>query len=57
MWKHPNTTDNSGHVKEVTCSPQAGSLFPIGETSVTCEVVDGAGNNATCHFNVVVTGK
>ena len=57
LWKQPSATDNSGHVKEVTCYPQAGSLFSIGQTTVTCEAVDDAGNNATCHFNLDVTGK
>ena len=56
LWKHPNATDNSGHVKEVTCSPQAGNLFPIGQTNVMCEAVDDAMNNATCHFYVDVIG-
>ena len=55
-WEQPNATDNSGHVKSVTCLPQAGSLFPIGQTNVTCEALDDAGNNATCYFNVNVIG-
>ena len=57
MWKQPNATDNSGHVKEVTCYPQAGSAFPIGQTNILCEAVDDAGNKATCYFNVNVSGK
>ena len=57
LWKQPNATDNAGYVEEVTCSPQAGSLFPIGQTNITCEAVDDAGNNATCFFNVDVTGR
>ena len=56
LWKHPNATDNSGHVKEVTCYPQAGSQFPIGQTTVTCEALDCAGNNATCYINIDVIG-
>ena len=56
IWKLPNTTDNSGHVKEVTCSPQTGSLFPIGQTKVTCEAVDDAGNNVSCRFYVNIVG-
>ena len=56
LWKQPNATDNSGYVKEVTCSTQAGSLFPIGQTKVTCEAVDDAGNNASCHFFVDIVG-
>ena len=56
MWQQPIASDNSGYVKEVTCSPQAGSLFLIGQTKVTCEAVDDAGNSASCHFFVGIVG-
>ena len=56
LWKQPNATDNSGHVEKVTCSPQAGSLFSIGHTKVTCGALDDSGNNATCYFNISVIG-
>ncbi len=38
----------------VSCSPRAGSMFPIGQTTVTCRVSDQAGNSATRTFNVNV---
>ena len=57
LWKNPNATDNSGHVNDVTCTPQARSLFPIGQTMVTCRTMDDAGNIAECYFYVNVSGK
>ena len=56
LWKHPNATDNSGHVKELACSSDAGRSFPIGETEVTCRAVDNSGNIALCYFYIDVTG-
>jgi lysophospholipase L1-like esterase len=39
----------------VTCSPESGATFPIGETRVTCTGTDGLQRQATCSFNVTVT--
>jgi hypothetical protein len=39
----------------VSCTPRAGSVFPIGQTMVTCRVTDNAGNSAMRTFNVNVT--
>jgi len=38
------------------CTPQSGSHFPVGTTSVTCSATDGAGNTATAGFVVTVVG-
>jgi hypothetical protein len=38
----------------VTCDPPSGSLFPVGETLVTCTAVDSLGNESTCTFTVNV---
>lgn len=38
----------------VSCTPRAGSVFPIGQTSVTCRVSDNAGNSVSRSFNVSV---
>jgi hypothetical protein len=38
----------------VTCEPESGSLFPFGETLVTCSAVDSAGNSSECTFTVTV---
>jgi hypothetical protein len=39
----------------VTCTPRSGSLFPFGQTTVTCRAADGQGNNATRSFVVTVS--
>lgn len=38
----------------VSCTPRAGSVFPIGQTAVTCRVSDSAGNSTSRTFNVTV---
>lgn len=44
----------SGSVS-ATCSPASGSVFPVGNTAVTCTATDAAGNTATEGFTVTVT--
>ncbi len=39
----------------VTCFPPSDSLFPVGDTSVSCLVVDSVGNTAATTFTVPVT--
>ena len=55
-WRKPTTTDNSGEIVNITCSPESGNEFTIGQTNVTCEAVDMSGKRAACSFNVSVTG-
>ena len=55
-WDDPTASDNSGNVS-VTCDPQSGTNFTIGQTTVTCEAIDGSGNTVACSFQVTVTGK
>jgi len=43
--------DPSAHV---VCVPAPGSLFPIGETSVTCTATDASGNSTNCSFLVYI---
>lgn len=38
----------------VSCSPESGSTFPLGETTVNCTATDAAGNPATGSFAVKV---
>lgn len=38
----------------VICTPQSGSSFPKGTTTVTCTATDGGGNTAMCSFTVTV---
>ena len=55
-YQTPTTSDNSGNVPEVSCNPQSGTNFTIGETVVTCEADDGHRNKANCSFQVNVIG-
>ena len=48
-------SDNSREV-HVSCNPQLGTYFNIGQTTVTCEAVDGSGNRAECSFKFNVIG-
>jgi hypothetical protein len=38
----------------ITCSPPSGSIFPIGTTTVYCQVRDPAGNSTTGSFRILV---
>jgi hypothetical protein len=54
-WPSPSATDAvSGHVG-VSCSPDSGSTFPIGATTVRCSATDDAGNTASATFRVSET--
>jgi hypothetical protein len=46
--------DNVDGAVAVTCSPESGSIFPVGATTVTCSTTDAAGNTATATFAVTV---
>jgi lysophospholipase L1-like esterase len=41
----------------VTCAKPSGSTFPLGTTSVSCAAADGGGRQATCSFNVILSGQ
>ena len=56
-WTNPEATDNSRKNLTVTCSVESGSKFEIGDTEVTCQAIDPAGNRATCVFTVNIEGK
>ena len=53
-FPNPTVTDNSGANLTPVCTPASGSMFPVGTTAVTCFVVDGCTNRATCTFTVTV---
>ena len=40
-----------------TVEVNSGDLFEVGDTLVTCNTSDAAGNTALCSFNVTVIGK
>ena len=49
-------TDNVDGNVSVNCSHSSNDNFPFGETDVTCEASDVAGNIGSCDFVVTVTG-
>lgn len=49
----PDATDNCG-IATVSCSKSSGSLFPVGDTAVTCTARDDAGFSDTTAFVVSV---
>jgi hypothetical protein len=51
----PAVTDNCPGVA-YACVPPAGSVFPIGTTTVHCTATDTSGNTAACTFKVTVLG-
>ena len=48
-------TDHAPAAPVVSCTPQSGTTFAIGVTTVRCSAVDAAGNRANGQFNVSVT--
>ena len=55
-WTKPQASDNSGEETTVTCSTESGSQFGTGTTTVTCQAIDSAKNQATCSFTVQIIG-
>jgi Tol biopolymer transport system component len=49
-------TDTDDPNPTVSCTPASGSVFPIGDTTVTCKATDASGNSATGSFSVHVQG-
>src|SRR5438132_2065975 len=50
----PTATDNCTANPTLVCNPPAGSMFPVGTTSVICTATDTVGNTAQCTFPVNV---
>ncbi|MBI4600868.1 MAG: HYR domain-containing protein, partial [Planctomycetes bacterium] len=50
----PTPTDTCDPAPNLVCLPASGSLFPMGETTVTCTADDQAGNMVMCTFKVTV---
>lgn len=53
-WLTPTATDAVSGSVAVTCSPTSGSMFPVGQTSVTCSATDAAHNTGSTSFTVTV---
>ena len=49
--------DNVDNYIDAVCDPPSGHQFPIGETIVSCWVVDSSNNTDNCSFTISVTGK
>ena len=50
----PTVTDNSGESIIANCSPESNSIFPIGETIVTCTASDSSGNSNSTEFIITI---
>ncbi len=50
----PTATDNCDGSVTINAVPPSGSVFPVGETTVTVTATDDSGNDATCQFTVTV---
>jgi hypothetical protein len=48
--------DNLDPNPAIGCTPAAGSIFPLGLTTVNCLATDASGNTATGSFTVTLTG-
>jgi hypothetical protein len=50
----PTANDAFDGNRTVSCSPDSGSIFPLGLTEVTCSASDASGNTSSAKFNVTV---
>jgi hypothetical protein len=53
-WPMPTASDDTDPAPVVACSPDSGSTFPLGTTTVTCTATDASGNQASATFDVTV---
>jgi lysophospholipase L1-like esterase len=53
-YSEPETQGGQSPIN-VSCSPESGSTFPIGQTTVTCTATDGLQRQASCSFGITVT--
>jgi hypothetical protein len=53
-WSAPTTSDTVDGTVGVTCTPDSGSTFALGTTTVNCSATDAAGNTTRGSFNVTV---
>jgi len=53
----PSATNDAGADVPVTCSPDSGTTFPVGTTTVTCTASDPAAGESTAKFTVTVTPR
>jgi len=48
------SSDNADPAPMIACLPVSGSVFPLGETNVTCTATDASGNSSSGAFTVAV---
>jgi hypothetical protein len=53
-YSNPSTSDAVDGVGSASCTPASGTLFPIGDTTITCTATDAHGNTSTSTFVVHV---
>jgi large repetitive protein len=53
-YSFPTVSDNCSGAITTTCSPPSGSIFLVGDTTVTCMAVDDVNNTSNCTFTVTV---
>ena len=49
-----SATNATGSPLDISCTPQSGSMFALGTSTVDCTTVDEAGNDARASFDVLV---
>jgi hypothetical protein len=54
-YARPVTSDTVDGAGVASCTPVSGSLFPVGDTTVTCTATDAHGNSASTTFVVRVS--
>jgi hypothetical protein len=56
-WMPPIAVDAVDGPVAVLCAPASGTMFPVGDTAVSCTATDRTGNQATAGFGVTVTRR
>jgi hypothetical protein len=56
IFAAPTASDNCPGEIQMFVSPQSGSVFPVGKTTVSCVATDVSSNQTTCVFTVTVRG-
>ena len=56
-YRPATATDKIDGTLTPECSPQSGSLFRVGTTTVTCEVTDSGGNHVSNSFTITILDR
>ncbi|XP_033106437.1 uncharacterized protein LOC117108517 isoform X2 [Anneissia japonica] len=54
-YRNPTVTDDQSTNPTVSCQPESGSVFEVGDTLVECIAIDDVNNAASCSFLVKVS--